>query len=394
MQVPWLLLHSSILFVVWWTLFLSQFPARTSHAVLVPLSMTILLGVVCSQVHAKQVLSRLQFHAVVDAAQQVHDHRMAAATLESAHVDSVHAAHEFILSYVSHHLRNPLHALNASLGMLRGCDAEALDIAQQCAAKMTMILDNVALFQQLQNGAVQSTAARTDMRHIIYQALHQASVPAPDVRVEVDDTVPASVCADAPHMTQLLSIGLSNALKFRQPNTEIVVACGMHEPGMLRVEVRNDGIGLDNLDKANVFNAFGANGGTEGLGLGLRLSKLIAGVLGGDVGLEDQGHQTVYWFTAKMLTNSPESISGLPGVSMTTHGTDSLSADTPWQFWGPHRSNVDPLRVLVVDDQRSNRLVLNSMLTQQGHTTTQREDGDQVRHSCSHNSTSVTFVAT
>jgi signal transduction histidine kinase len=102
-------------------------------------------------------------------------------------------------------------------------------------------------------------------------------------------------------LKQVLLNYLSNAIKFSHPNGQVVVKASMPEPGRLRVEVQDDGIGMSEADQAQLFVRFrqlstGVTKAYEGTGIGLALVKQIVEAQGGRVGVRSEpGKGSVFW---------------------------------------------------------------------------------------------------
>lgn len=408
-QVPWLVLHMALLFGVWWGMFIGQFPGLR---LLVPACFCVLVAVTAAQVHAKHVMSRLQFHLVAQVSQQAKADRQAMVVLDEAHEEAtrevraaaVRDTNASIMGYICHQLRNPLHSLSASMDHLQAhwvegaavtaSDRAMLEVVDQSVHQLSRVVDDVWDFQELQQGVAHLNIRAVAVRAIIATAVHPLQAAGHAVDSVVTDDLPEELFTDSERVAQLLTIGLSNAVKHKAAGSVVHIMCALREPAMLYFEVSNEGAGLGTLDVGRAFDPCCS------LGLGLPLSKLIVQLLGGQVGLEDRGARTVFWFTIHatsaphefsskssqtVLTASDGLIDRLPGQlpPILPAFPFRLREGNPWSVWGTSR--VPPvavqaaLRVLVVDDLKANRLLLSAMLSRLGHAVVQLEDGDQVR---------------
>lgn len=262
---------------------------------------------------------------------------------------------------------------------------------------------------QLQKGTFVHRPMLVDVHSIIDAAVSQCTGSA-HIDVDVADDAPITLIADGPRITQMLNIGLSNAIKYSATQSCVrvlckPVTCDAPTAQEVRFEVWNEGEGLGTLDVQSMFEPYehAATAGTSsvrGIGLGLPISMLISRVLGGVVGLEDRGRHTVFWFTVPVApasaitpglpqrrgTPSPPSTAKppTPGMSVRVHVSPEISSECPWSYWGdPRPALSSPLHTLVVDDLRTNRRLLLAMLRHQGHHVAELEDGDEVCLDCS-----------
>jgi len=168
----------------------------------------------------------------------------------------------------------------------------------------------------------------------------------------VEADVPAYVHSDSARLRQVLINLIGNAVKFtQQGEVALSVRCIERRTteAMLRFEVRDTGIGIDQEAQAKLFNAFTqADGSTQrrfgGTGLGLAISKQLVEAMGGEVGVDSRvGEGSKFWFTLPVL---------LP---------DESEASEAQAF-----TDLEGLRALVIDDQATNRKVIKKQLASWG----------------------------
>jgi len=123
-----------------------------------------------------------------------------------------------------------------------------------------------------------------------------------EVKVELPGAVPR-VRADVDRIIQVVVNLLSNAAKFCEPGRGRIVVAVREEPGALRVEVRDNGPGIDAADQAVIFDKFRQVGDTltakpHGSGLGLHISRQIVEHFGGRMWVESAlGQGATFAFT-------------------------------------------------------------------------------------------------
>jgi signal transduction histidine kinase/CheY-like chemotaxis protein len=160
----------------------------------------------------------------------------------------------------------------------------------------------------------------------------------------VDDLPP--LFTDEGKISQVLRNYLSNALKFTERG-EIRVSASVDADGTVLFQVRDTGIGIAKDDQARLFQEFGQipnrlQANVRGTGLGLSLSRRLAELLGGSVGVvSDAGAGSTFWLRVPAT---------LPG-------------HTPVEAEHPARILTESPLALVVDDEQTARYVLRRSLT-------------------------------
>jgi signal transduction histidine kinase/CheY-like chemotaxis protein len=157
---------------------------------------------------------------------------------------------------------------------------------------------------------------------------------------------------DEAKVSQVLRNYVSNALKFTERG-EVIVSASLEEPGSVLFLVRDTGIGIAPEDHGRLFQEFGQipnrlQANVRGTGLGLSLSKRLAELLGGEVGVTSAVEEgSTFWLRIPVVA---------PGFEATAPQATVASPPQP--------SRIPT--ALVVDDQQTARYVLRRYLTQAG----------------------------
>ncbi|MFO1427952.1 MAG: response regulator [Steroidobacteraceae bacterium] len=281
--------------------------------------------------------------------------------------DRAHAAtrakSEF-LANMSHEIRTPM---NGVLGMLELLSMTKLDreqrdfteIARGSADALLVLINDILDFSKIEAGKLDLEEIPFDLHRAIEEPCRLLAARAQEKGIEltcfVPPEVPRSARGDPTRLRQLLMNLVGNAIKFTERGEVSVWASATSGPAgalQLAVEVRDTGIGIPAEARSRLFQAFSqADGSTTrrygGTGLGLAICARIVQMMEGQIEVQSEpGHGSTFRFTV-MLRESQEPQSRSDGAL-------SLS------------ERLGALRALVVDDNATNRLILERHLAAWG----------------------------
>lgn len=218
-------------------------------------------------------------------------------------------AKEYFLSNMSHEIRTPLNAILGFVDLLLEQDISKqhrkyLEIILNSGENLLSIINDILDFSKLRSGEFtiepRIFSIHNEISHTL--ELFVASANHKDITITsfIDPAIPKELYADSLRIKQILSNFLSNAIKFTRNKGHIHVEATCKER-VLRVSVRDNGIGIAKGDIGNIFTAFTQAGGGEvehmvGTGLGLSICNQLALHMGGSVHVSSElGRGSTFW---------------------------------------------------------------------------------------------------
>jgi Na+/proline symporter/nitrogen-specific signal transduction histidine kinase len=209
---------------------------------------------------------------------------------------------EFV-STVTHELRTPLTSVRAFSEILRDNPSLApaerhkfLEIIVKESERLTRLINQVLDLAKIESGSVEWTMARVNLNEAVEEASSSLSQLFLDHSIKLAKVMPAEsvyVMADHDRLVQVTINLLSNAAKFCPPATGQVTVRLLSLPGKARVEVADNGPGIDPKEQDRIFDKFhqlkGSHGEKpKGSGLGLTICHRIIKHHGGHIWVESK----------------------------------------------------------------------------------------------------------
>jgi signal transduction histidine kinase/CheY-like chemotaxis protein/HPt (histidine-containing phosphotransfer) domain-containing protein len=258
---------------------------------------------------------------------------------------------------MSHEIRNPISGIvGLSLAMeetsLDERQRQLTDSIRSCASLLATLVDDVLDFSKIEAGKIDLRLAPFEVRSILEQCAAMVSEDArragARLSLQIEAEVPPRLLGDAARIQQIILNYLTNAVKFASAGA-IIVGAKRISPERIRFFVQDHGPGMNDTEAAQLFTKFArlekarANN-VRGSGLGLAVCRLLAGKMGGRVGVDTKiGHGSCFW-------------AELP-LPIATEPLDRPAAPAPS---GP------ALRALIVEDIDYNAAAMQAVLRKLG----------------------------
>lgn len=282
------------------------------------------------------------------------------------------SAKNAFLGRLSHEIRTPMNAVVGIADALIHHDKNPktlpkLKLIQSSAEKIVRIVDESLEHTKLSEDKIELDPHPASPREAVQAVCalweQKAVENEIDLKCNIDPSVPDTIVFDAHRFEQCLNNLISNAVKFSPAGTIQVVLTTLEKAGTktLVTVVKDTGIGMNSAQLENLFEAYTQADKTissrfGGTGLGMNITKQLIELMGGKITAKSElGSGTVIALTLPLQMEARE------GDRRHLATSENLVADM-LNAAEPEASEYSNLKVLVVDDNTTNHMVVSSLL--------------------------------
>lgn len=275
------------------------------------------------------------------------------------------------LATISHELRTPMNGVIGMASLLLDTplaeeQRSFVQTIQQCGEAQLCLINDVLECSKIEAGKLELESLdfhlRTTVEDVLSQFAERAQTKGLEITGLVHAAVPNALRGDPGRLRQVLTNFVGNAIKFTERG-EVILQAFLESDSpsgvTIKFEITDSGIGISEDVQARLFQPFTqADSSTTrkygGTGLGLAISKQLVELMGGQVGLRSKpGQGTTFWCTATFQKQPVCSPAIVPSAELSGR------------------------RVLIVDDNESNRTILHHLVSGWGMQDDQAQNADE-----------------
>lgn len=301
------------------------------------------------------------------------------------------------LAIVSHELRTPLNGIIGMSDIMRrnlehSDHKDQINIIHNSGKTLMRIINDILDFSKIESNQILFEFSDFDIRSVITQVVDTLSYKAKTKNLilgyEIDPTLPHSVIGDGDRLAQILFNLIGNALKFTEAgyiDIKVHLLSHLQEVYEVAFVIQDSGIGMSDGEVESLFTPFTqfqkeGTSGEAGTGLGLSITKTIVTAMGGEIQVQSQkGLGTKFTIVIPFK------------ASQTSINADSQSRVEFSCDEQEFRFN-QKLQVLIAEDNTTNQIIAQSLLSRMGADVTTAENGLEVLNFCDNQKYDLIFM--